>query len=74
MSVDAILEAIRALSPDERAEFDARYESEALPELPELTPELKAELERRMAEADANPGALVPWEEVYQASLKRAAR
>lgn len=71
MSVDAILEAIRALTPDERAELDARLEGEALPE---LTPELKAELDRRMAEADANPGALVPWEEVYQASLKRAAR
>ena len=75
MSVDAILEAIRGLSPDERAEFDARLESEAAPEpLPELTRELKAELDRRMAEADANPGALVPWEQVYQASLKRAAR
>lgn len=71
MSVDAILDAIRALTPDERAELDARLENEA-PQ--ELSRELKAELDRRMAEADANPGALVPWEEVYQASLKRAAR
>jgi putative addiction module component (TIGR02574 family) len=58
MSVDAILDAIRALTPDERAELDARLESEAAPEpLPELTPELKAELERRVANAKANPGA-----------------
>jgi putative addiction module component (TIGR02574 family) len=71
MSVDAILDAIRALSPDERAEFDARWESEA-PQ--ELSPELKAELDRRLAEADANPGALVPWEEVYQGSVERAVR
>jgi putative addiction module component (TIGR02574 family) len=71
MSVDAILDAIRALSPEERAEFDARLESEAPPEqLPELSPELKAELERRVANARANPGAGYTWDEVV-AHVKR---
>lgn len=30
----------------------------------ELTPELVAELERRMAEHDADPSTAIPWEEV----------
>lgn len=29
----------------------------------ELTPEFRAELDRRLAEADANSGAGVPWKE-----------
>lgn len=30
----------------------------------ELTPELVAELDRRMAEHDADPSTAIPWEEV----------
>ena len=30
----------------------------------ELTPELRAELDRRIAEHDADPGSAVPWDEV----------
>lgn len=70
MSVDAILEAIRALTPDERAELDARLESEAPPEVTELSPELKAELHRRVANAKANPGGGYTWDEVV-AHVKR---
>jgi putative addiction module component (TIGR02574 family) len=29
-----------------------------------LTPEQKAELDRRLAEHDANPGSAIPWDEV----------
>lgn len=69
MSVDAI----RALTPDERAEFDFRLESEVPPEtaLPELTPELKAELDRRIAHAKANPDQLRTWDDVFANAMKR---
>ncbi|MBA4063254.1 MAG: hypothetical protein C0501_05995 [Isosphaera sp.] len=35
----------------------------------ELTPELKAEIERRIADAEANPHDSVPWE-VVEASIR----
>jgi hypothetical protein len=37
----------------------------------ELTEELKAEIDRRLADAAANPGDSVPWEEVRAAALAR---
>ena len=74
MNVDAILEAIRLLTPAERAELDARLDGEAEATEPVHSLELKAELERRVAEADANPDAGIPWEVVYEESLKRAGK
>jgi len=38
---------------------------------PELTDEVKAELDRRLAEMERNPGAGVPWEEVKSRVLGR---
>jgi putative addiction module component (TIGR02574 family) len=38
---------------------------------PELTDEIKAELDRRIAELDRNPDAGVPWEEVKARVLGR---
>ena len=37
----------------------------------ELTEDLKAEIERRLADADANPDDSVSWEEVKAAALSR---
>lgn len=62
MSVDAILQEIEALSEAERAELLDRL-AEQFPyadPIPELSPEMKAELQRREAEADAKPGACIP--------------
>ena len=61
-------EALRRLSVDERLRlvedlWDSIAEDapdEALP----VTPELAAELDRRLAEHEANPGDVVSWEEV----------
>jgi putative addiction module component (TIGR02574 family) len=61
-------EALRRLSVDERLRlvedlWDSIAEDapdEALP----VTPELAAELDRRLAEHEANPEDVVPWEEV----------
>ena len=37
----------------------------------ELTNELKAEIDRRLADAEANPGDSVPWEQVKAEALAR---
>jgi putative addiction module component (TIGR02574 family) len=37
----------------------------------ELTDEMKREIDRRLAEHEANPDDVVPWEEVYAAAMAR---
>ena len=37
----------------------------------EVTDELKAEIDRRLADAEANPGDSVPWEQVKAEALAR---
>jgi putative addiction module component (TIGR02574 family) len=71
MSVDAILEQAKALSPEQLAELIERLQ-EAADEAAPLTDAQKAELDRRIASADANPGAGIPWEVVLAESLARA--
>ena len=41
---------------------------------PELTDEQKAELDRRLADDDAAPGDVVPWEDVKAQALARIRR
>jgi putative addiction module component (TIGR02574 family) len=69
MATPAIdFEALRRLSVSERLRLvEDLWDSiaqdapdEALP----VTPELAAELDRRLAEHEANPDDVVPWEEV----------
>jgi putative addiction module component (TIGR02574 family) len=76
MSVDAILKQAEELTLEQRAELIRRLEAGMIaagwePEL-ELSDETKAMLDRRVAEADANPGTGIPWEVVKAESLKRA--
>lgn len=42
----------------------------AVRELPPVSPELKAELENRLVELDADPSACTPWEE-FRDSLRQ---
>lgn len=68
MSVDAILKQAEELSMEERAELLRRLEEGLLaagwePEV-ELSDEVKAILDERDAEYEANPGAGYTWEEV----------
>lgn len=72
MSVDAILNAIRALSPAERAELDQRLATErgAIADAPEISPELAQLLDERNAAYEGNPGVGYTIEEVI-AYVKR---
>ena len=75
MTVDAILKQAEELSLEERAELLRRLEEAMIaagwePEI-ELSDEVKALLDERDAEYEANPGAGYTWEEVKAESLKR---
>jgi putative addiction module component (TIGR02574 family) len=63
MSIDAILKDGEELLPVERAELMDRLRERPGPP-DELSDELKALLDERIAEADANPEAGYTWEEV----------
>ena len=76
MSIDAILNQDEELTLEQRAELLRRLESGLIdagwqPDF-EITEEVKAMLDRRIAASDANPGAGIPWELVKAESLKRA--
>jgi putative addiction module component (TIGR02574 family) len=71
MSVDAILEQAKTLTPNELAELIERLQ-EAADEAAPLTDAQKAELERRLADYRANPNDLIPWEVVRARAEARA--
>ena len=67
---------IDTLSVDDRLALAAELldsveaEAEAAP----LTPAQANELSRRLADSDANPDAVTPWDEVYERAMARAKR
>ncbi len=75
MTKAALREELRKLSLVERLEFveelwdsiAAACEREPFP----LTDEQRADLERRLAEADADPAGGAPWEEVLERIRQR---
>ena len=71
-----LLEEILKLSVDDRIELvGAIWDSVAAdPDNIKLTEAQKEELERRLADMEANPDDHVPWETVYEESLKRVRR
>ena len=76
MSVEAILSQVEELTLEQRAELLQRLETDLIeagwqPEF-DLTDDVKALLDQRIAASDANPGAGIPWEVVKAESLKRA--
>jgi putative addiction module component (TIGR02574 family) len=73
MTVESLLRQAEALTPDERRELAARLlEVDDMSADPPLSDAMRAELRRRVADSDANPGSGIPWEVVYAESLKRA--
>ncbi len=71
MTVESLLRQAEALTPDERRELAARLLEADVANDPPLTEAQMAELQRRIADSDANPGSGIPWEVVYAESLKR---
>lgn len=64
MTREALLAEILRLPDDERrALLEAAWES-LDGDFPPLTPEQEAEIDRRLAEHEKDPGRAVPWEEV----------
>lgn len=61
MNLEERLELVQAI-------WDSIAESE---ELPPLSDALRAELDRRLADHEANPGAAIPWEQVRDEALAR---
>lgn len=61
------------LTFDERRELIGLIEASLVAEPPAAweTPEFLAELERRLADARANPGQGAPFEEVYRRAMAR---
>jgi len=71
-----ILSAANSLSIDDRIRLaEAIWEGiDAEEPLPELTEAQKQELERRLAEHEANPHDVIPWEQVQAESKARLRR
>lgn len=62
MSVDAIVEQVNELTPEERDDLFRRLEAQYAPA--DIDPGLARLLDERVAEADANPGKGYTWAEV----------
>ncbi len=76
MDYSEVLAAANALSIDDRIRLAEAIWEGIQPEepIPELTEAQKQELDRRLAELEAHPDDVVPWEEVKaqaQARLRR---
>jgi putative addiction module component (TIGR02574 family) len=76
VDLTAALDAIRSLDLDQRiALVQAIWDDIAADGvLPDLDEAQRAELDRRLAAADANPDDVVPWEEVRARALARLRR
>ena len=66
MDFSQVLSAANSLSIDDRIRLvDAIWESiEGETPMPQLTEAQKQELDRRLAEHEANPDDVIPWEQV----------
>jgi putative addiction module component (TIGR02574 family) len=72
MNATEILEAAKALPKEERIKLAQDFWEIIVEDGcdPDLTPELAAELDRRVAEFEANPDKGIPWEQV-KAEMKQ---
>ena len=71
MTVESLLRQAEALTPAERRELGLKLLDVDVAADAPLTEAQMAELDRRIAHSDANPGSGIPWEVVYAESLKR---
>jgi putative addiction module component (TIGR02574 family) len=71
MSKAEILEELRRMPEAERRELVETIELEFGDLDDELTPEQKAELDRRAEDALNNPGRGIPWEQLRDETLRK---
>jgi putative addiction module component (TIGR02574 family) len=69
LGLDGLTPAEKRRLADELVERANAEEPPGVPPRYELSDELRAELDRRLADSEANPDDHVPWEEV-QASIR----
>jgi putative addiction module component (TIGR02574 family) len=76
MSASEILEAAKALPQEERIKLAQDFWEIIVEDGydPDLAPEQAAELDRRLAEFEANPHEGIPWEQVEAELDKRFGR
>jgi putative addiction module component (TIGR02574 family) len=72
----ATIAQIKALSVEDRLRLvEAIWDTIAEdPDQVRLTEAQKQELDRRIADMEANPDDCIPWEEVYAQSMRRVQR
>jgi putative addiction module component (TIGR02574 family) len=68
MDTEAVLEAVRTWSMEDRLELASRIWDQLVEDgwRPEPTDELKVELERRLAAQQADPTRVVTWEQLVE--------
>jgi len=71
MSATEILEELRRMPESERRELVETIETEFSDFNDKLTPEQKAELDRRAEELQQNPKSGIPWEQVRAEARQR---
>lgn len=76
MEFQAVLDAVRAWPVDDQVKLVDRIQDELLSQDDdsELPPELMQELDRRIAEVEANPSDGIPWEQVLAEARARHKR
>jgi putative addiction module component (TIGR02574 family) len=76
MEFQAVLEAVRSLPVDDQVRLVSQIQEDLQIQVPDadLTPELMEELDRRLADIDANPDDVVTWEEVLAEARARHRR
>ena len=76
-ALESVRTAIRELNEEDQRRIAETIWSEFMEDSDdqfELTEEMKAELDRRIAEDDANPDEGVPWEQVRDEARARRGR
>ena len=73
MEFQAVLDAVRALPVDDQVRLVDQIQEDLQSEAhdPNLTPEVMQELDRRLADIEANPDDVVTWEEIVAPARER---
>jgi putative addiction module component (TIGR02574 family) len=74
MDYQTIVDAVRTLPTEDQARLVLEIRDELIVQDDALTPEFMEELDRRLADMEANPDDCVPWETVLAEARARHGR